>query len=239
MRPLAELLSDDPAWPVVGSWISEARIDVVVLPTERARGEDTLLRLQVTSHSVLGAVALETGGILVDHGWLRLLGSGSGQLRGNLASWNEIGDAPEIEPLHCALVVAHDAIGGFFALDGGGLGEGLGHVHHLSPDVLGWESLDLGYSAFVQWTLTADLDGFYGELRWPGWEDELRGASSDLGFTLTPPPFLREGRPAADARRALVPMTELWRLQHDYARQVADLPDGARVRIRVRDPKLD
>lgn len=82
MRPPADALSDDPAWPLVQSWIEAAHNEVAVLPAERALGEDTLRRLEVTDHSVLGAVALETGGILIDHGWLRLLGSGSEPLRG-------------------------------------------------------------------------------------------------------------------------------------------------------------
>lgn len=239
MHRLAELLSDDPAWPVVSSWIAEARNDVVVLPAERARGEDVLQRLDVTSHSVLGAVALETGGILIDRGWLRLLGSGSEQLHASLATWNAIGGASEIEPLEGALVVGHDAIAGFFALDGGAFGGATGDVHYLAPDTLAWESLELGYSAFVGWALTADLDEFYGELRWSGWEEELVGQSSDLGFALYPPPFVKEGKPVVHAHRTLVPMTDLWLVQHDFARQLADLPHGATIRFEVRGPKLD
>jgi len=121
MRLLAELLSDDPAWPLVRSWVGKATNGVLVLPTERARGEEALFRLQVTSRSVLGAVALETGGLLIDHDWLRLLGSGSRELHASLTNWNPIGDAPEIEPLEGALLVGYDAIGGFFAINSGGL----------------------------------------------------------------------------------------------------------------------
>lgn len=234
MRPPADALSDDPAWPLVQSWIEAAHNEVAVLPAERALGEDTLRRLEVTDHSVLGAVAVETGGILIDHGWLRLLGSGSEPLRGSIASWNTIGDAPEVEPLAGALVIGHDAIGGFFALDGGEFEGQVGDVHYFSPDTLEWESLELGYAAFVHWAVSADIAAFYGELRWPGWEAELRGVSSDLGFCLVPPPFLKGGRPVEHVRRALVPMTELWALNRDYARQVAGLEDGTRVRISVR-----
>lgn len=82
MRPLAELRSDDPAWPLIQTWISEATSEVVVLPSDRTRGEETLYRLQVTSHSALGAVGFEIGGILIDHGCLRLLGSGCEERRG-------------------------------------------------------------------------------------------------------------------------------------------------------------
>ena len=33
-----------------------------------------LSRLQVTARSMMGALALSSGGMLVDHGWVRLLG---------------------------------------------------------------------------------------------------------------------------------------------------------------------
>lgn len=58
----------DPAWPKVQDWLHEAEHPVEVLPVEPALGQRTLHRLQVTAHSVLGALAIHTGGLLVDHG---------------------------------------------------------------------------------------------------------------------------------------------------------------------------
>jgi hypothetical protein len=230
VRPLEELLSDEPAWPLIQSWLAEATNDVEVLPAERAQGEDVLHRLQVTSHSTLGAVALETGGILVDRGWLRLLGSGSPRLQATLASWNKIGDAPEIEPLEWALVVGFDAVGGFFAFNGGDLPGARGDICYFAPDTLAWEPLELGYTAFVEWTCTADLEGFYAELRWRGWQEELAGASADQGFHFWPMLFLNDGGALVDRSRRLIPMRELWGLQQELAPKIAALPDGATVR---------
>ena len=108
----------DPAWPRIQEWIAEAPHPIEILPAERPRGEQTLLRLQVTSRSVLGALALESGGILVDRGWLRLLGAGSERLNGSLLTWNGLGETG-VEPLlPNAMLVAHDAVGGFFAING-------------------------------------------------------------------------------------------------------------------------
>lgn len=235
MRPLGALLDDDPAWPTVESWIGKARNDIVVLPTERERGEYALHRLQVTSHSTLGAVALETGGILVDHGWLRLFGAGSVEMQASFTSWNKIGDAPQIEPLQCALVVGYDAVGGFFAVNSGEFDGEQGHVFYFGPDTLQWGSLDRGYSEFVYWALTANLSDFYAELRWPGWQGELGSASPDLGFSLYPPPFVKDGRPLADVSRRLVPMCELWLIQQEYVRQLAEAPDGATVSFKIEE----
>jgi hypothetical protein len=91
MRPLADLLSPEPAWPQVQSWVQGATRPVVVLPSERARAEDALVALQVTTRSPMGALALETGGLAVDGGWLRILGGGGPLMRGDLASWNGLG----------------------------------------------------------------------------------------------------------------------------------------------------
>jgi Protein of unknown function DUF2625 len=68
VRSLEELLSDEPAWPLVQSWLTAATNEVRSLPVERTRGERTLHLLQITSRAPLGAVALETGGVLADHG---------------------------------------------------------------------------------------------------------------------------------------------------------------------------
>src|SRR5712692_4271894 len=95
-RLLTELINTvDPAWPLVREWINTASNTVEVLKTDRARAEKVLLYLQVTTRSPLGAVAFETGGLLVDHGWLRFLGSGDQRLSGNLLSWNMRGQIPE------------------------------------------------------------------------------------------------------------------------------------------------
>jgi hypothetical protein len=235
MCSLAELLSDDPAWPLIQSWVVEASHEVVVLPTERTRGEATLHRLQVTTGSVLGAIALETGGLLIDHGWLRLLGAGSTELHGSLMNWNKIGDTSDVELPGHALIVGYDAIGGFFAINGGEFEGERGQVFYFAPNTLECESLERGYSDFVYWTLTGDVDRFYAELRWSGWRDELAGTSPDLGFALYPPPFAKDGRPLANVSRRLVPMRELWVVQQQYVHRLANVRTGAPIEFKVEE----
>lgn len=88
-RHLDELVDTiDPAWLLVQGWLAQARNPVEILPAERQRGERTLLQLQVTSHSTLGALALETGGAFFDHGWLRFPGSGCERMQVNLLNCN-------------------------------------------------------------------------------------------------------------------------------------------------------
>lgn len=220
-RSLTQLVEvADPAWPSVQEWIAGADRPVEVIAPDQGCAERSLLRLQVTVGSPLGALAYRTGGLLVDSGWLRLLGSGGGaRMSGGLESWNN-GSVSPADLVGGALVVGHDAVGGFFAIDGGRLGGRPGGVHYLTPDSLEWEDLDLSYSELLHWAFTGDLDGFYRDARWPTWAEEVRGLTGDQGI-LVYPPLWAEGGPLTERARNPVPMTEMWGLSHDWKRQLS------------------
>lgn len=78
MRRAVDLVDvDDPAWPLVQGWLSAAANPVEVLPPpEEAARHAALEAIQISVRSPLGAVVHETGGLLVDHGWVRVLGAG-------------------------------------------------------------------------------------------------------------------------------------------------------------------
>lgn len=129
MRMLSELISEDDAWAQVEAWLLAATNLVEVLPAEEAARAAALVEVQVTTHSTMGAVVYHSGGLLVDGGWLRILGSGHPRLPRSLSGWNrriagESKTAPE-----GFYLVADDVVGGFFALDGGALGPGRGDVY--------------------------------------------------------------------------------------------------------------
>ena len=220
-KPLSELLeTKEPAWPTVKQWLAKAKNPVEVLETTGRRGAEVLLALQVTTRSPMGAIAFETGGLIVDHGWLRLLGSGGLRMEGDLARWNGLTARPLIEAFSGAMIVAHDVIGGFFALDSGALGEGKGGAFYLAPDTLEWEDVGFGYSGLVQWALGGDLAKFYADVRWPGWESDTKALSPDRGFGFAPPLFT-EAESISSRSRAELPMPELLRLNLAAADQAA------------------
>lgn len=131
-QSLEELIHrDDPAWPLVQEWIAKATRPVEVLPPSADAGA-SLVALQVTTRSPMGAIVLETGGILVDHGWIRILGSGHPRLPRSLPGWNAA-CGPGTSDMPPFLRVADDAIGGFFALNGGHFGPGGPNVWYFSP----------------------------------------------------------------------------------------------------------
>src|SRR5262245_58532849 len=89
MRSLDQLLEkDDPAWPLAEQWIQTAMNQVEVLPASDPSRSEALVATQVTTRSPLGAIIYETGGLLVDHGWIRILGSGHPRLPRSLPHWN-------------------------------------------------------------------------------------------------------------------------------------------------------
>lgn len=174
-RSLAELLDHaDSMWPLIQHWLTIARHAVEVLPVRRSEAEIALLTLQVTTHSPLGALAWETGGILVDYGWLRLLGAGYPRLHDSLLSWNGLGGPSMAPALAQAFLVGHDLLGGFFAINGGAFGGQEGSIFYFAPDTLQWEDLGLAYGDFLQWAIMGDVAGFYADQRsardcWDGW----------------------------------------------------------------------
>jgi hypothetical protein len=180
------------AWTLVEGWIAESARRVDVLPAER--GAETLRLLGVSDRSTLGAVALHTGGILVDRGWLRLLGGGSGRLP-SLAEWAGLADEVVVEPVDRGLCVAFDAVGGFFVL----LAQ-TERVHSFLPDTLEWQDTGLGYSQFVNWTLHGDLERYYDHLRRPGWQETVATLAPDEALSIH------------EARGATRPVAELWAL---------------------------
>ena len=187
MKTLSELINTaDPAWPLIQEWLAEAANPVEILPRNSAAAEAELLKTQVTTRSVMGAVVYETGGILIDHGWLRILGSGSAKLPRGLGSWN-IGRT-QSEPAAPApyYLIADDAAGGYFAINGGGLDGTPGNVFYLPPDTLEWEDCEKGYGDFLHWALVGDLQMYYENLRWQNWREEIRDLSGDNVYTFFP-----------------------------------------------------
>jgi hypothetical protein len=221
MRTLDDLLSADSAWPLVLEWQREAKNPIELLAVERSRAEASLVAMQVTTRSPMGAVVWESGGILVDRGWVRVLGAGCARLDGYLARWNGLGGAPLRDPLPGALLVAHDAIGGVFAINGGAFGAGNHDVFYFAPDALQWESLERGYSDFLRFLFVGDLERFYEGARWKDWERDVASLPADEGFSIYPLPWTVEGKAIELASRTPVPMTELVRFHFEMGEQLA------------------
>lgn len=211
-RPLKELINtEEHAWSLVLEWLNKGRNKYEILEVNRMNADNTLNELQVTTRSPMGAIAFESGGILIDQGWLRILGSGADKICGNLLYWNGLGQVHIEEPLKGAMVVAYDVVGGFFAINGGAfLGE-IGDVFYLAPDTLEWEDMQTGYSGFIQWVSSGNLAFFYKTTRWDGWETDIKKLSVKQGMSFYPPLWTVRDVGRSKSRKP-VPLTELWGL---------------------------
>jgi hypothetical protein len=188
-------LVDEGPWPAVRAQLVGAANRVAVAPPT-ADAVPALDELRVSRRSVLGAVALHTGGLGVDHGWLRIHGA-------DLLLRNRLGPGS-------GLLVGHDVLGGRFAVDHGRLLGVAGEVVYAPPGSAdGWQSMDRTYDEWLSWALTADLEPFYGELRWPGWELDALMLPSAYGLRVEPAPFSVPGWSPLDATRTPVPVDRL------------------------------
>ena len=227
-RSLSDLINEaEPGLDLVREWAEASPHPVELLPVASADGERTLERLQITSRSPLGSIALSTGGVWIDHGWVRLLGGGCDRMPVDLATFNYrdafYGDGPQRLP--GSLIVGWDAIGGFFALrwidpDAPPL------VHYHGPDTLSWENLVIGYSEFVNAMCSDSLESFYDGPRWTSWQEEVAVLPGDQIIHVAPP-LWSAGPPLAVRSRRPVPLEEIWGLYtYSYPLQINGQPNA-------------
>jgi hypothetical protein len=198
------------AWVEVSAAVAAASYPVHVLPADPGRAEACLTALGITTRSWLGAVVANAGGLLVDHGWLRILGSGHDGLPDVAA---------EADPTVGRVVVGYDVMGGQFAWLPAQPG-GKPTVHYFGPDDLDWQDLNQGYADWLHAVLAGSLTRFYDTLRWPGWETEVDALAIDQGISAWPPPWAAEGRDLSTVSRKAIPLAELVSFYQDAARQM-------------------
>jgi hypothetical protein len=198
---------------------SKNLIEVLGKNEERAKSE--LLNSQVTTKSPMGAIIYETGGILIKNGWLRILGSGSPKLNRGLMEWNKgktfvhIGEKPSF------LLIADDVIGGFYAINGGGLSkQDVGKVFYFAPDTFEWESLEINYSEFIYFAFHNDLEKFYENFFWDGWENDLPKIDGNKAMSFYPFLWTEESKDINKCERSIVPISELWDITIEIKRQM-------------------
>lgn len=221
MRTIEQLIDiTDPGWLLVKQWIGAAKNKVEILPVDTTNAKEALYKTQVTTRSSLGAVIYMTGGMLVDDGWIRILGSGSEKLSRSLPEWNkgkafkQFGEQPPF------LLIADDVLGGFFMINGGGLGRDLGKIYYLSPDNLEYEPLDLTYTEFLHFCFNNGLEEFYKGYRWRNWKTDVSKLTGDQVFNFFPYLWSKEGKNISKVSREIVSVEEQYNLNLDFRKQL-------------------
>ena len=221
MRPVNELVNlSEPAWTFVQQWIDSADNAVEVLSVDSISAKEALFHIQVTTRSPMGAIVYMTGGLLIDNGWIRILGSGNEKLNRPLPDWNrgktfaDYGEAPSF------FFIADDVIGGFFLLNGGGLGPDIGKVYYWSPQNLDYEPLNITYSEFLDFCFNGDLDEFYNGYRWTTWKTDITKITGDEVFSFFPYLWTKEGENLEGISRKIVPIEEQYALNREFRLQL-------------------
>jgi hypothetical protein len=194
MTPLIKLLENrEEGWMLTRKLLDKSTNKVEILPTDDSASQQNLFLSQVSAKSALGSVILNTGGILIGDGWIRILGSGGNQMVRTIIAWNtgriqlNKNNKPDV------FLVADDAIGGIFALNGGGFGTDVGNIYYLPPDDLKWEPLDITYPQFLEFCASGEVAKFYSNLKWDSWESDLTKLSPDEVIDFFPPLWSKEG----------------------------------------------
>lgn len=213
MKSIEELINvNESAWDHVKDWIDTAKNKVEILPRDSAKARAALYKTQVSTHSPMGAIVYFSGGLLIDHGWLRILGSGSEKMKRSLPDWNKGKSFFKEGEKPAFFLVADDVAGGFFAINGGKFGKDAGKIYYLSPDALEWQPLDITYSEFLDFCFNGDLNSFYGTLRWTNWKEDISKMNGDNVFTFFPYLWTKEGKDIDKSKKGVVPAQE----QYDF-----------------------
>ncbi|MES2703764.1 MAG: DUF2625 domain-containing protein [Bacteroidota bacterium] len=220
--PVERLIKSDSTWSDILKRAKTARNRIEILEVDKAAAARVLHDLQVTNRSHLGAIVYNTGGILVDDGWIRIMGSGNAKLHRTVSDWNigkaysKIGEVPR------CLHVADDAAGGYFLINYGKFGKDTFKMYYFSPDNLQFEPLDIYYNDFLNMCFTGDLEDFYSSMRWNGWRKEVRDLKGDMVYTFYPFLFTKEGKDINKNSRKAIPVEEQYGLSMDILKQIAE-----------------
>jgi hypothetical protein len=104
-RQIQELVtSTSDGWSMVNKWFQESKNTYEILKVNNDNAGNVLFNLQVTTNSPLGAIAYYSGGILVDDGWIRVLGSGHENIFGNLLTWNGLDEGYSLDKIEGAYI---------------------------------------------------------------------------------------------------------------------------------------
>lgn len=197
-------------WEMVSRWVEQSKTKVTVLPRVKSMADSAILQCQISTDNVLGAIIYNTGGILIDNGWIRILGSGCKEMDRSLPQWNKgkskinTGDSPNF------VLVADDVIGGLFAINTGGIDElGLNKIFYFGPNSLKWQPIGLTYEQFVVFCMTNDLREFYSDFKWKGWENEISQLGPNQVVSAYPLLWTKDGKELKKNRK-VTPIQKLW-----------------------------
>ena len=214
VKPVEELLGAGNAnWDRIMLMAERSKNKVQILPKDSARASYALMQSQLSTSTLLGSVINNSGGILVDDGWIRILGSGCGKLPRSVPEWNtgKINAMRNEDAFY--LLVADDVMGGLFAIKAASKEEleTTGQVFYYGPNGLTWQPTGLSYASFFDFCFSGNTKDFYADFRWKGWQEDVKGIDCNSVISCYPMLWTREGL-QLKANRKLLAIQSQWNL---------------------------
>lgn len=177
-----------------------------------AHGAKEIQEIGASPESVLGAVVVNTCGIVFDR-WVFVIGQSSDNF--GILNFSEKMNYDS----NGLLVVATDIVGGVFALNMGRFTEDQGLVWYFAPDTLEWESLEMKYSQFIAWLAQGDLSGYYSSMRWTDWRKDAESVSFGKGILVYPYLWAKECN-IETASKTVVPLSEILGMNEEFSKNI-------------------
>lgn len=220
IKTVDELVNySDPGWKALRKQIDTAINKVEIMPVDTNQARLAIYETQISTESPLGTIVYMTGGLLFEDGWIRLLGSGSNRLTRSISTWNKGKTITEIGERPPYLLIADDALGGFFALNLGGLGNSAGKVFYLAPATLQWQNLEMTIPDFLHFCFDGDFEEFYKPYMSKSWHFEVTNLPADKCYNYSPPLWSKEGKKFAKSVRRFVPCEEQYNINMKLRKQ--------------------
>jgi hypothetical protein len=240
MKSLDELkLPGNETWLRLERMKEHSKNKVEILAPDSARASVALLQLQLTTKTNLGSVIYYSGGMLVDGGWIRVLGSGSKKLSRSVPEWNagKISAMRNDESFY--LLVADDVMGGLFAIKASSVDEldNVGQVFYYGPNSLSWQNTGLSYGGFISFCFNGNLKEFYEDFRWKGWQEEVSMIDPNSVISCYPLLWTREGLQMKANRKQLAIQSQ-WNLYQGKPKPGKQKAVAQRKPVKPQPPKI-
>jgi hypothetical protein len=204
----------DSAWINIDGWINNPHNKVEVLPSDTGRAKSCIFNININPTSSLAAMIWRTGGVLVDNGWVRILGAGSTKLDRSVFDWNKEKSQLKKDSINY-LIIADDVVGGVFALRiTNGINIEEASVYYFGANNLMWYPLNINYRKFIQFCFLGNLDRFYADFRWAEWQEEIKSINTMQTISCYPLLWTKEGKDIS-LNRKIVSVQDCW---NNYAK---------------------
>jgi len=222
-KSITELVNTNSTeWKAILELKASARNTVEILPKDHLKAETALVESQLSTNTFLGSVIYESGGILVDNGWIRIIGSGSSKLNRNVPGWNKGKTSTTNKVPYTFMLVADDVLGGLYAVKSeGSKSPDSCTVYYYGPNSLKWKPTGFMYRTFISYCFSGNLKRFYDDFRWSGWEQEVAQMDGNQVISCFPLLWTRNAL-EQKSNRKVVAVQKQW---ENYPRQTKFVAD--------------